>query len=234
MKYKHLVFVSKVSCVLNSFYVHWVIYLTKDLIIFTICLYLSIYETNSKWRTVERFLNNYYINTFEGFVRTCLSIILYFFSLLVATFEVSAVLGRTARLPCDIEPSTREDRVYMVLWFRDDAVKPIYRYRIHLETWKVSTRDKYLHDECLFSSFDVRGRSFNKALNWSDSTVVGPRAYFVTMTKPATLSLEAVQLDDEGIYRCRVDFKNSPTKNFQVNLTVIGRDSIILKKKYLA
>lgn len=64
--------------------------------------------------------------------------------------------------------------------------------------------------------------------------MVGPRAYFVTMTKPATLSLEAVQLDDEGIYRCRVDFKNSPTKNFQVNLTVIGRDSITLKKKYLA
>ncbi|KAF3429254.1 hypothetical protein E2986_00747 [Frieseomelitta varia] len=70
-------------------------------------------------------------------------------------------------------------------------------------------------------SFDVRGRAFSKALNWSDSTVVGPRAYFVTMTKPATLSLEAVQLDDEGVYRCRVDFKNSPTKNFQVNLTII-------------
>lgn len=52
--------------------------------------------------------------------------------------------------------------------------------------------------------------------------MVGPRAYFVTVTKPAALSLEAVQLDDEGIYRCRVDFKNSPTKNLQVNLTVIG------------
>ncbi|XP_078035253.1 sidestep III isoform X2 [Augochlora pura] len=115
---------------------------------------------------------------------------------LVATFEVSAVLGSTASLPCDIKPSTREDRVYMVLWFRDDAVKPIY-------------------------SFDVRGRAFNEALNWSNSTVVGPRAYFMTVTKPATLSLNAVQLDDEGIYRCRVDFKNSPTKNYQVNLTVI-------------
>ena len=78
---------------------------------------------------------------------------------------------------------------------------------------------KYVH------SFDVRGRSFNKALNWSDSTAVGPRAYFVTVTKPAALSLEAVQLDDEGIYRCRVDFKNSPTKNFQVNLTVIGEET---------
>ncbi|KAK2585637.1 hypothetical protein KPH14_010261 [Odynerus spinipes] len=115
---------------------------------------------------------------------------------LVATFEVSAVLGRTASLPCDIEPSTREDRVYMVLWFRDYAVKPIY-------------------------SFDVRGRAFSKALNRSDSNAVGPRAYFMTVTKPAALSLEAVQLDDEGIYRCRVDFKKSPTRNFQVNLTVI-------------
>lgn len=45
----------------------------------------------------------------------------------VSTSKVSAVLGRTATLPCDIEPSTREDRVYMVLWFRDYAVKPIYR-----------------------------------------------------------------------------------------------------------
>lgn len=75
------------------------------------------------------------------------------------------------------------------------------------------------------SSFDVRGRSFNKARNLSDTNVVGPRAYFITVTKPAALSLEAVQLDDEGIYRCRVDFKNSPTKNFQVNLTVIGTNS---------
>ncbi|XP_014228892.1 hemicentin-2-like [Trichogramma pretiosum] len=116
----------------------------------------------------------------------------------VTTIDVSAVLGRTASLPCDIEPepSKRDDRVYMVLWFRDTSVKPIY-------------------------SFDVRGRAFNKALNWSDNNAMGPRAYFVTLTKPAALQLEAVQLNDEGIYRCRVDFKNSPTRNYQVNLTVI-------------
>lgn len=73
-----------------------------------------------------------------------------------------------------------------------------------------------------FHSFDVRGRSFNKALNWSDDNDVGSRAYFISANKPAALALEAVQLNDEGIYRCRVDFKKSPTRNFQVNLTVIG------------
>ncbi|KPJ15532.1 Nephrin [Papilio machaon] len=70
-------------------------------------------------------------------------------------------------------------------------------------------------------SFDVRGRSFNKALHWSDPAAFGRRAYFVTMSRPSSLNVEAVQLDDEGIYRCRVDFKNSPTRNFQIRLNVV-------------
>lgn len=72
-------------------------------------------------------------------------------------------------------------------------------------------------------SFDVRGRSFNKALQWSDPGAFGPRAYFATVARPAALTLSSVQLDDEGVYRCRVDFKNSPTRNFQIKLTVIGK-----------
>jgi hypothetical protein len=45
----------------------------------------------------------------------------------VTTVSVEAVLGKTATLPCDIEPEIREDRVYMVLWFRESAGKPLYR-----------------------------------------------------------------------------------------------------------
>ncbi|KAL4709849.1 hypothetical protein ACJJTC_000336 [Scirpophaga incertulas] len=115
---------------------------------------------------------------------------------LVSTVDVDAVLGRTASLPCDVTPDAAEDRVYMVLWFRKSGGKPIY-------------------------SFDVRGRSFNKALQWSDPGAFGPRAYFATVARPAALTLSSVQLDDEGVYRCRVDFKNSPTRNFQIRLTVI-------------
>ncbi|KAI8425160.1 hypothetical protein MSG28_006989 [Choristoneura fumiferana] len=114
----------------------------------------------------------------------------------VSTVDVDAVLGRTASLPCDVAPDAAEDRVYMVLWFRKSGGKPIY-------------------------SFDVRGRSFNKALQWSDPGNFGPRAYFATVARPAALTLSSVQLDDEGTYRCRVDFKNSPTRNFQIRLTVI-------------
>ncbi|XKL59278.1 hypothetical protein PGB90_000294 [Kerria lacca] len=70
-------------------------------------------------------------------------------------------------------------------------------------------------------NFDVRGRPFSKALCWSEPNIFGPRAYFVTIPKPAGLRIDHIQLDDEGSYRCRVDFRNSPTRNFQINLTVI-------------
>lgn len=45
----------------------------------------------------------------------------------VSTMEVEAVVGRTGSLPCDIEPDSHEDRVYMVLWFRHAGGKPLYR-----------------------------------------------------------------------------------------------------------
>uniref|UniRef100_A0A0A1WVT0 Hemicentin-1 n=1 Tax=Zeugodacus cucurbitae TaxID=28588 RepID=A0A0A1WVT0_ZEUCU len=109
---------------------------------------------------------------------------------------VQGVLGRQAMLPCDISPMERDDAVYMVLWFREGDGEPIY-------------------------NFDVRGRQFGQARLWSSEMAFGSRAYFSSTSHPAQLKIDNVRIEDEGVYRCRVDFRNSPTRNLKINLTVI-------------
>ncbi|KAF4528134.1 hypothetical protein B566_EDAN011150 [Ephemera danica] len=46
----------------------------------------------------------------------------------MSTVRVEAVQNRSVSMPCDIEPLTREDRVYMVLWFKEAAGKPLYSW----------------------------------------------------------------------------------------------------------
>lgn len=49
-----------------------------------------------------------------------------------------------------------------------------------------------------------------------------------TFKKPATLILSNVAEKDEGIYRCRIDYSSSATKNYRVSLLVIGEFELIL------
>ena len=53
--------------------------------------------------------------------------ILFFFFLAVPVRNVEAVLGGVAELPCDILPEDAHDDVYLVLWFKANATKPMYR-----------------------------------------------------------------------------------------------------------
>lgn len=93
--------------------------------------------------------------------------------------------------------------------------------------WAIRTWPNCIVGVLFCSSFDVRGRSFSSALEWSDTMIFGPRASYDSGTKPSSLRLDSVQLDDQGVYRCRVDFRHSPTRNFQINLTVIGKQITI-------
>ncbi|VVC86487.1 unnamed protein product, partial [Leptidea sinapis] len=84
----------------------------------------------------------------------------------------------------------------MVLWFKESDGEPLY-------------------------SYDIRGRAYNQPKLWSSPLVFGNRAYFRGGATPAVLMIDNVMAADAGVYRCRVDFKNSPTRNLKVNFTVI-------------
>ena len=60
--------------------------------------------------------------------------------------------------------------------------------------------------------------------HWNDGINLGARARFDENSKPEpVLWIESLRDSDQGTYRCRVDFKQAPTKNFKINLNVIGK-----------
>ena len=82
------------------------------------------------------------------------------------------------------------------------------------------------------------------AKHWTDEHVLGARVHFklaaaaaagdrrsyppaaatsTSSSQLSQLSIRGVLSSDEGLYRCRVDFQQAPTRNSVANLTVIGK-----------
>lgn len=70
-------------------------------------------------------------------------------------------------------------------------------------------------------SVDTRDSDFGAAEHWSGEAL-GQRASFRSDRHPAALVVSNVRTKDEGLYRCRVDFRLAQTRNAHVNLTVVG------------
>ncbi|GFY62258.1 nephrin [Trichonephila inaurata madagascariensis] len=118
--------------------------------------------------------------------------------------EYHAVTGGRAELPCNITQHSTEDKVSLVLWYKEDARAPIY-------------------------SVDARNSPLEKAKHFPGATL-GSRAYFETFTKPTILRIEPIQEKDAGIYRCRVDYRwaRTFTHSMMLNVIVPPKETIIL------
>ncbi|XP_023160953.2 nephrin isoform X1 [Drosophila hydei] len=111
--------------------------------------------------------------------------------------EVLTAVGSEVALPCDLMPGTMiADKVQLVIWYRQGNVKPIY-------------------------TFDARGRPLHQAVPWADENVFNKKAHFYYDTNPPALRIKNIQTTDAGLYKCRVDFHKSPTRNWRINVTVL-------------
>ncbi|XP_071532986.1 uncharacterized protein [Panulirus ornatus] len=109
---------------------------------------------------------------------------------------VYAVESGQVLLPCDVSPPISTDDTILVLFYHGAIGTPIY-------------------------SIDGRSGSIKRAPHWSDEGTLGTRAYFNMASDPPGLVLQSVQASDHAEYRCRVDFRSSPTRNVRIQLEVI-------------
>ena len=76
-------------------------------------------------------------------------------------------------------------------------------------------------------SYDVRGNGVEIGRHWNDGVNLGARARFENAASAGPGSSSVLWVDDlreadRGAYRCRVDFRQAPTRNARINLEVIG------------
>ena len=69
--------------------------------------------------------------------------------------------------------------------------------------------------------FIFSGKIEKNASHWSDREIVEGRAFFQECS--GRLVLDNIQPHDQWKYKCRVDFKKTPTNIYQINLNVIRK-----------
>ncbi|XP_050439525.1 hemicentin-1-like [Adelges cooleyi] len=108
--------------------------------------------------------------------------------------QIESIVGEKAVLPCRVQDGKTNitDWPVLIIWYKGEDV-PIY-------------------------SVDHRERSTSK--HWASKSMID-RVYYTISKGWATLTIESVQPSDGGQYRCREDFKYSPTRNNYILLNII-------------
>lgn len=113
--------------------------------------------------------------------------------------QLAAVEGDTVDLPCDLHSAVPADIVRVVTWFHNSGGKSFYTY------------DSRNYSE----GARVGGQHWLRA-DFNDGRIT-----YLPKYNPSLLRISNLTRSDQSVYRCRVDFKESPTRNSRINLTVI-------------
>ncbi|KAE8752478.1 hypothetical protein FOCC_FOCC000600 [Frankliniella occidentalis] len=145
------------------------------------------------------------------------------FSVTVPVRVVWAAHGMDADLPCNVSAPIRDDRPNMVLWFKDSEGVPLYTFDN-----RNGDLDRAEHGAIARPKAGKGRYFFLTSANGVPLPPSGPRASphnweaddELVPREMARLRILNVSDEDAGVFRCRVDFLNSPTTNFRVNLTL--------------
>lgn len=151
----------------------------------------------------------------------------------LATIE--ALPGQSIAIPCNIskwfsslanQQQTNQLAVTIILWYKNNELSntinsPIYT----LDARQVPSLSKARHQigsggggagTDTFDSIDTQGQSMEPS---SDEN----RLYFDVNQQVPSLIIRSVEAADQGLYRCRVDFKKAPTQIYKVKLQLISK-----------
>lgn len=112
---------------------------------------------------------------------------------------VTVRIGSPALIPCNltIPKQVPDDFVTLVLWYKDDmGGAPIFK-------------------------IDARSRPLGSAPRVS-SQQLAERASFDISAQPAFLRISPVVKEDDGLYKCRVDYRRGRTVSTTTYLNVVG------------
>lgn len=111
---------------------------------------------------------------------------------------VTARVGSAASIPCNMTTtSIPEDFVTLVLFYKDDiGGAPIF-------------------------TIDARSRSLGSAPHVPNGLLAG-RVTFDMSNQPAVLRIQPVNKEDDGLYKCRVDYRRGRTMYTTTYLSVIS------------
>lgn len=75
-----------------------------------------------------------------------------------------------------------------------------------------------------FYSLDSRGGNIKIATHSAIANDLGQRLFFTIgdNLRDSYLQIRDVKPTDGGIYRCRVDFFNFPSRNYRINISLVG------------
>jgi hypothetical protein len=85
-----------------------------------------------------------------------------------------------------------------------------------------------LDNNCVFEfSVDLRARPLEQAKHWKNERLASRAQFDTSAASTAAFMLSNVSEDDDGIYRCRVDFRHTPTRHVRYQLNVVRKSQLL-------